>query len=184
MRIISGERKGLALTNIHGNWIRPTTDKIRGAIFSSLHNYFSSINGFIDCFGGSGAMAIEAASRKIKNIYCFDNNKKSIKVIKENLNKAHYNKEIHLYNLSAKKGLEILKTRKFQADVFFMDPPYKDIDLVYELLEIIKSNKLIAPVGLIVIEHDKSDIIQLNDSYNIIKEKKYGNTIVTYLELK
>ena len=63
-----------------------------------------------------------------------------------------------------------------------MDPPYKDIDLVYKLLDIISKNDLLAPKGLIVIEHDKSDIIQLDNNYQIFNTKKYGSTEISYIE--
>lgn len=184
MRIISGEKKGLNLSSIKGDWIRPTTDKVRGAIFSSILNYIPDDGIFVDCFAGSGAMSIEALSRGFKHAYLFDNNKKSIQVIKENLKKADYLNESTVRLSTALKGLAFLKENKIQADFFFMDPPYKKFEIIFELLEYISNNRLLSNEGVIVLEHDKSDIINGTISdFLILKEKTYGNTAITILKI-
>lgn len=183
MRIISGDKKGLVLNSIKGDWIRPTSDKIRGALFSSLLSEFSEIDGFVDCFAGSGAISIEACSRGVKNIFLFDKNKNSIEIIKKNIKKANYQKDINVYNCSALKGLDILSKEHIKFDVFFMDPPYKDLDLIYPIIEKIYDDNLLNDKGIIVVEHDKNDIInKLINNYHIYKEKKFGNTVLTYIE--
>lgn len=182
MRIIGGEKKGLVLSSIKGDWIRPTSDKIRGAIFSSVLNYIDTDSIFVDCFSGSGAMSIEALSRGFKTAYLFDKNKKSIEIIKANLKKAQYLKHTHIYQCSALEGLKKLEKDDVIADFIFMDPPYKKINLVFELLEYINQKNLLSPHGIIVIEHDKSDIINQSINYfHLLKEKSYGNTTITML---
>lgn len=184
MRIISGKKKGLNLTAIKGDWIRPTTDKVRGAIFSSVLNYISDEGVFVDCFAGSGAMSIEALSRGFEHAYLFDNNKKSIQIIKENLKKANYLKETTVLLSSAIKGLRFLKDNNIKADFFFMDPPYKKFEIIFELLEYISNNSLLSPEGVIVLEHDRNDIINGTiNNFLILKEKTYGSTTITILKI-
>lgn len=183
MRIIGGEKRGTLLANIKGDWIRPTTDKVREAIFSSLLSYIIDFDVFVDCFAGSGAMGLEACSRGFKDVILFDNNKKSLNIINKNITKLGYKDKVKVYLTSAKKGLEILDKYKIKGNVFFMDPPYKKIDLVYELLDIIIEKDLLAKNSIILIEHDKNDIINKVDSnYKIVKEKNYGQTTITYIE--
>ncbi len=178
MRIIAGDKKGLNLTSLKGDAVRPTTDKIRGAIFSMLGSLGITQDVFVDCFAGTGAMAIEALSRGFKEVYLFDSSKKSISIIKKNLELSGYEAEAKLYHCKALAGLEMLKGRK--VDVFFMDPPYKKLDLIFPLLDYIKQNNILAENGVIMIEHDKGDIIieRIKD-FTFIKEKKYGNTVIT-----
>ncbi len=183
MRIIAGEKKGTTLSRINGDWIRPTSDKIRGALFSTLFSYFPKIEGFIDCFSGSGAVAIEAVSRGVKDVYLFDKSSKSARIIRENLKKTNYKNKVHFYPYSIQKGLGILHKEGIKAEVFFMDPPYKDINQIKDLLESIKKYEILKFGGIIVIEHDKKDEIHnLISDYKVLKEKAYGNTVLTYLE--
>lgn len=181
MRIIAGERGGLRLSTIKGDSIRPTTDKIRGAIFSSLYSMQGIGGSFIDCFCGSGAMAIEALSRGYDNVYAFDSSKKSIAVIEKNLKLARYEDKIHLYKMSAKKGLTKLGEDGIHAETIFMDPPYKKLDLIYPLFDTIDNYQLAAPSGIVVIEHDKNDKIdKVIGNFSSIKEKVYGNTAISF----
>lgn len=182
MRIIGGEKRGTQLVNIKGNWIRPTSDKVREAIFSSLLSYINDWDVFIDCFSGSGAMGIEAYSRGFREVILFDNNKKSIGIINKNLEKVGYTDDIKVYNVSATTGLDILEKFDIKANVFFMDPPYKNIKEVYKLLNKIEQKNLLAHNSIILIEHDRNDIIDVtNPYYKIVKEKNYGQTTITYV---
>lgn len=180
MRIISGEKRGTVLSAIKGDWIRPTSDKVRGALFSSLLSAKPDINVFTDMFSGSGAVAIEALSRGIETVYLFDNNKKSIAVIRQNLKKTGYTDRAHLLFMSAQKGLLWLKENGVVSDVFFMDPPYKEIGQITGLMDTIEREKLLADDGIIMIEHDKNDIMPSKAGvFFLCKEKKYGNTVIT-----
>ncbi len=85
MRVIAGEKRGTKLVSIDGDFIRPTTDKVKGAVFNSVQVELREAQVFVDLFGGSGAMGIEALSRGIPQAYFFDISRNSIGIIKKNL---------------------------------------------------------------------------------------------------
>ncbi len=179
MRIIAGEKRGTQLASIKGDWIRPTSDKIRGAVFSSLFS-LSDPQVFTELFAGSGAMGIEALSRGIPEVWQFDNNRKSIDIIKKNLEKTGYTDKTNLCFMSAAKGLRLLAEKNIASDVIFMDPPYKDVSQTLDLMTFIHEQNLLTPDGIIMIEHDKNDIMPIKSGkFDRIKEKKYGTTVIT-----
>ncbi len=69
MRVIAGEKRGTKLVSIDGDFIRPTTDKVKGAVFNSVQVELREAQVFVESFGGSGAMGIEALSRGIPQAY-------------------------------------------------------------------------------------------------------------------
>ncbi|MEF9918868.1 MAG: RsmD family RNA methyltransferase, partial [Eubacterium sp.] len=69
MRVIAGEKRGTKLATINGDWIRPTSDKVKGAIFNSIQFNLMKTNVFVDLFAGSGAIGIEAISRGVPKVY-------------------------------------------------------------------------------------------------------------------
>jgi N6-adenine-specific methylase len=90
MRIIAGEKRGKKLVTITGDTIRPTADKIKGAIFNSLQNEIREAAVFVDLFSGTGAMGLEALSRGVALGYFFDCSSESIKTTKKNIDLLGY----------------------------------------------------------------------------------------------
>ena len=84
MRIISGKLKGRIINNYDINGTRPTMDRVKESIFSSIQNYVKD-SIFLDLFAGTGNIGIEALSNGSKKVYFIDNNIKAIKAIKDNV---------------------------------------------------------------------------------------------------
>ena len=84
MRVVSGKNKGLSLKAVPGMSTRPTTDKVKEAMFNIIGPYFEG-GIVLDLFGGSGGLSIEALSRGIEKAIIVDREMKAIKTIKENL---------------------------------------------------------------------------------------------------
>ena len=95
MRIVAGKYGSRSLKSPKNDATRPTQDKIKGAIFSSLGNIFDGGN-FLDCYSGTGNMGLEAVSRGMDHATLVDNNKGAISVIKENVKKQRLFVEIFL----------------------------------------------------------------------------------------
>ena len=181
MRVIAGEKRGLILYEPKNNAIRPTSDKVKGAIFNSIQWDLDKNSVFADLFGGSGAMSIEAISRGAKQAYVFDINKTSIDLIKKNISKAQYEDRIVVKQISAAEGINQLAIREIRCDFIFMDPPYIHGDETVDLMKKISEKKILNSNGIIMIEHEKSVIIpNVICSYQKLKEKKYGNTLVSF----
>lgn len=176
MRIISGKHKGLNLKSFDFDGTRPTTDKVREAIFSKIQFRIFDSN-CLDLFGGTGAITIEFLSRGAKKVVVGDNNIKSINLIKENCLKAKENPTI--IKGDYKSTLKILKDNNEKFDIIFLDPPYKS-DFGQNSIKLIEDYGLLNEDGVLVYECEKNTNIVLN-SLKIIDEKIYGTIKVYYI---
>jgi 16S rRNA (guanine966-N2)-methyltransferase len=178
MRVISGKYGSRILLTLSGNDItRPTLDKVKGAVFSSIGPDFDEEDSFLDIFSGCGAMGIEALSRGCNNVVMNDANKRAYLTIKDNLDNFGI-KDVELYNLDYKLLLNQLIGREF--NYIYIDPPYS-MKIIDEILLFIDQNELLAENGTIIIESDIKDSFSKN--YKNIKfkrDKAYRLTRITY----
>ncbi len=183
MRVIGGSAKGQRLTSLPGDHTRPTLDRIKEAMFSMIQLYLYDAK-VLDLFSGSGALGIEALSRGAKECYFADDDRGSIRVIKENLGKTKFTSNSKVFLMDFSRALETFRREKIFFDLIFLDPPYGK-GLVEEALGIIEKEGLLAPEGLVVVEQDKKELLRISDQCFLLwKEKKYGNTIVRILKRK
>ena len=120
MRIVAGKYGSRSLKSPKNDATRPTQDKIKGAIFSSLGNLFDGGN-FLDCYSGTGNMGLEAVSRGMNHATLVDNNKGAISVIKENVKSLKAEKETKII---CGNIFSVLDRLTLQYDVVYIDPPY------------------------------------------------------------
>lgn len=181
MRVIAGDKRGKKLSSIPGDKIRPTTDKVKGAIFNSLQLELRNAKVFVDLFSGSGAMGIEALSRGVETAYFFDVSQESIDLIKKNIVLTGYETRAKVFKIPGIKGLEMLSQNKVTCDIIFLDPPYIQGEGTEKILEIIAGKEILSENGKVVIESGKSVIMPLEKN-NLVryKYKKYGNSIISY----
>lgn len=183
MRVIAGEKRGMNLYSPEDQAVRPTTDKIKGAIFNSIQNHLYEAHVFVDLFGGSGAMGIEALSRGVAEAWFFDTAKASITLINKNLTKAGFNSRAHVIQTSANAGIQRLSQAGIQGDIFFLDPPYAMGKEIPEILTQIMEKKCLKNDGIIVIETDKNVIIPtIVDRLTCVRQKVYGITKISSYE--
>ena len=181
MRVIAGEKRGTYLVKLKGEEIRPTSDKIKEAIFSSLQFELMGAKIFVDLFAGSGAMGIEALSRGVEKSYFFDISNTSLNIIKENLKKTAYENRSIVLHKTAKDAIDYLSQKNIKCDFIFMDPPYSQGESLIKLLNYLEKKEILENHGKIVIETEKSVIIFIEKSrLHCYKKKKYGNTLVRF----
>lgn len=184
MRVIAGEKRGMTLFAPPDEAVRPTSDKIKGAIFNSIQSAVAEANVFADCFGGSGAMGIEALSRGVGEAWFFDTAKASIALIEKNIRKAGFESRAHICHCSAEAGIERMAQRGVQGDVFFMDPPYAMGEELPQLMERILQKGCISDHGIMVIETEKG--VRLPEQImglSCVREKHYGITAIRTYEV-
>lgn len=175
MRIITGEYRGRKLETPIGYDVRPTTDKVKEAIFNIIMNEVWDAT-CIDLFAGTGNLGLEALSRGARKCYFGDNSRESINLIKTNVKKCQAEDKSVIMAGDYSKTLARISE---QADVIFLDPPYRD-GLYEKCLETIDSLDLLADEGIIVAEHGVRDYVpETVGNLTIIKEKKYGKIMVT-----
>ncbi|MDQ0155893.1 16S rRNA (guanine(966)-N(2))-methyltransferase RsmD [Robertmurraya andreesenii] len=173
MRVVSGRYKGKALKAVPGNSTRPTTDKVKEAIFNIIGPYF---NGGIclDLFAGSGGLGIEALSRGAEKAIFVDRDGKAIHTIYDNLKTCDLESRAEVYRNDFKRALKAIRKREISFDYIFLDPPYAKQQL-QEILEIIDTNTLLNNEGVIVCEHSSEvEMPKTVGHLTQIKEETYG----------
>lgn len=151
MRVISGEAKGRPLKAVPGQTTRPTTDKVKEALFSMIGPYFDGEQA-LDLFAGTGGLGIEALSRGAGRCVFVDANPKSVEVVKRNLEATRCLERAEVYRNDARKAIKLLEKRGIRFDLIFLDPPYamRDCD---DLLNDMAARGLVADGAIAVVEH-------------------------------
>ncbi len=181
MRVIGGKAKGQRLESLPGENTRPTLDRVKESMFNmiQLHVFDGKV---LDLFAGSGALGIEALSRGAAFACFADGYRGSIPVMEENLRKTKLKAKSRILSMDFSRTLETLGREGKVFDLIFLDPPYGK-GLAEEAMEIIIKERLLAPGGLIIIEQDKRETLEVpEEQYLLWKEKKYGNTFVRVLK--
>lgn len=152
MRVISGTAKGLLLKSVAGRGTRPTTDKVKEALFNMIGPYFSG-DKVLDLFAGTGGLGIEALSRGAGQAIFIDRNPKAIEVIKHNIQTTNVMDRSEVYCSDAKRALKVMTKQGLSFKLIFLDPPYR-LDNADVLLADMWNNGLIAKDAIIIVEHD------------------------------
>lgn len=152
MRVISGAAKGISLKAVPGQATRPTSDKVKEAIFSRIGPYFTG-GAVLDLFAGTGALGIEALSRGADIAIFIDHSRASITVIHENLRLTSLEQQAEVYRNDAMRAMKALAKRELKFHYVFIDPPYK-MNHMEELILLLQEYALLHPDALIVAEYD------------------------------
>ncbi len=174
MRINSGNFKGRKLIENKYDHIRPTTDKVRQALFTKLQ-FFLPNKKVLDLFCGTGALGIEALSRGASSVLFVDKDFRSVQMTKENLKNLKINAKV--VKCDAVKYLEVCSEK---YDLILLDPPYKS-GLYEKILTKISDKDILNDEGIIVCEHASNDTFNYSP-FTVYDEKKYGSITLTYLE--
>ncbi|MCR8656183.1 16S rRNA (guanine(966)-N(2))-methyltransferase RsmD [Paenibacillus sp. T3-5-0-4] len=178
VRVIAGKAKGRALKAVPGQGTRPTTDKVKEAIFSMIGPYFDGGKA-LDLFAGTGGLGIEAWSRGIEEVVCIDKEKTSIDIIRSNVDLVGASNCIEIYRNDSARALKALAKRDIQFDLIFLDPPYRIVDMDAWMLQLADLG-LVADEATIVVEHDaKIQYPQELSGFELLRTNQYGDIAVT-----
>lgn len=180
-RVVAGKCGGIPLIAPKGENTRPTTDKVKEALFSILQMRLPDAD-FLDLFAGSGQIGIEAVSRGAKRAVLVDENNDSGRVISANIEKTKLQRQINLVKRDVFRTLDDLGEKKETFDIIFMDPPYTSaITYVNKAARAICSYNLIKTGGLFIVEHSASDLPAENViNLTLYRRCKYGSTMLTF----
>ena len=178
VRVISGSARGLKLNTPGDDRVRPTTDRVKESMFNIVQDwvYDSQV---LDLFAGSGALGIEALSRGASQAVFCDNSLDSIKIIKSNIEKAKVVDRSQIVSGDFKRCLRDMEAKNQSFDMIFVDPPYYE-GLFEEVLDTIRSYKILKKDGIVIVEHDAKRPIGQVEGLEVYKEKKYGITMLTF----
>jgi 16S rRNA (guanine966-N2)-methyltransferase len=180
MRVIAGSAGGVRLA-VPRLGVRPTMDRVKAAIFSSLGEAIIGAR-VLDLFAGSGALGIEALSRGARSVIFVEGHRDSIQAIERNLAKTKL-----LGRVQRQDVFDFLRQRsnseKFK--IIFADPPYETADLgqsyTAKLLNDERLPQLLEPNGLFVLEKRPDETISDLKGWRVIRQKTYGATEVLFL---
>ena len=178
MRVITGIARGRKLKTLDSMDVRPTTDMVKEAIFSTVQ---FEIEGSVvlDLFSGSGQMGIEALSRGASYAYFVDSARESCDVTRENLMSTGLQTNSRVANMDS---IDFLKNAKYTFDLAFLDPPYKK-GLIEKALPLLETK--MSDMGKIICEHEVGlELPQEVGKLFIKKKYKYGKIEVTLYQVK
>lgn len=175
MRIIAGKYRGRKLAEPSDRAVRPTTDRVREAVFSALEARIDfSATAVLDAFAGTGALGLEALSRGALCATFMDTAPASLKLVKDNI------AALKAEGADVRRA-DALKPGFNNADAYglvFLDPPYGK-GLVRPALEALWENDWLTEDVLVMIETDRREDIELPGGFEVISEKTYGDTKIT-----
>ena len=180
-RVVSGKCRGTILEAPKGEATRPTTDKVKEALFSSIQMRVPESD-FLDIFSGTGQMAIEALSRGGNSAVLIDQAKASIDVIRKNIEKTRFTEETTVLKMNFTEALKKLGKEGRTFDIIFMDPPYAMAEkFAKEAARLISEGGLLKKDGVFIVESDSKTLIDENvTNMTLLKSCKYGSTLVTF----
>ena len=171
MRVITGTARGRRLVTVEGtDIVRPTTDRVKEAIFSAIQ---FEIPGAVvlDLFAGSGQLGIEALSRGAAECHFVDNAALSVRAVKQNIEHCGFSEAAHVHSMPFSA---FLKSNRLEFDIALLDPPYER-----KILQ--KALPLLAPEmsenGVIVCEHESACVLpqEIDNGFRIAKLLRHGN---------
>lgn len=179
-RIIGGEAGGRRLRTPPGEGTRPTSDRVREALFSSLEAALGSLHGlrFLDLYAGSGAVGLEAASRGATHVALVESDRRAARLVDDNARATGLSVEVHAQPVS-----RVLATPPDAPyDVVFLDPPYPlpEDDLAADLAAL-ASREWLTGTAVVVVERSARSV---EPTWPAVqhrrRSKKYGETVLWY----
>jgi 16S rRNA (guanine(966)-N(2))-methyltransferase RsmD len=175
LRVIAGEAGGRILKGPRPG-IRPTSDRVREAIFEIVVAHGGTLGKVLDLYSGTGAMGIEALSRGAKHCDFVEADAKSCEIIRENLSLTGLKERAKVFNLPVARALARLER---PYDLVVADPPYEYDRAETELRDAVERG-LLAEDGVVVVEHSKRrpwpDELS---GRSLLVSRRYGDTSVT-----
>jgi 16S rRNA (guanine966-N2)-methyltransferase len=172
VRVVAGQWRGRRLQAPPGAATRPTSDRVREALFSILGGRVTDAR-VLDLFAGSGALGIEALSRGAAEVTFVDSDPAAIRAVRANL--AALGADAEVRRADARRFLGSASAAARQYDLVFLDPPYR---LARDLGDVLTAAlpSVLAPGATVVAESDRR--APLDPALPLLDERRYGDTLI------
>jgi 16S rRNA (guanine(966)-N(2))-methyltransferase RsmD len=174
MRIITGTAKGRKLVTLEGDATRPTSERIKGAIFSAIQ--FDVENRVVlDLFAGSGQMGLEALSRGAARATFIDSSREAMDIVKTNAKNTGFLDRSHFLVSDGANYIRKASGRE-RYELVFVDPPYA-MECCADAAAYLAKTELIIPGAIVVLESGEEEIDMADErlsGYRVIKSTHYG----------
>lgn len=177
MRIIGGNLKGRKIKVPRGYEVRPTSNRVREALFSVIGDRIPGSR-VLDLFAGTGSLGLEALSRGASHVIFVEKSRHFASVLIDNLRKLDVKRNyFEVVITDAFNYLNRASKRGIVFDIIFIDPPYKS-RLGEKVLDLIARGPLLAEGGLLLNEFKTGENFKIPEGFRSVKEKKYGDTSI------
>lgn len=184
MRIITGSARGTKLRTLEGEATRPTTERVKEALFSMIQFELEDAR-VLDLFAGSGQLGLEALSRGAEHAIFTDVSPQATEIVKANARKTRLFEKCRVLTMDY-KDFTRTAAGKYKFDFIFLDPPYA-LKILPDVLMRIKEADILADNGMIVCESEDDDLLsdaQTQLAYTVERSAKYGRIHLTLLKAK
>ena len=179
MRVITGSARGRRLKEPNFEGVRPTSDKVKEAMFNIIQFDIPGSR-VLDLFAGTGQLGIEALSRGAESAVFVDSSRQSVALVRENVAISGFEDRSRI--ICGDSIAQLAREEKF--DIIFMDPPYNS-DLIEQALVQADKFDILSNDGIILCESDRSiDYERLDLRFSFLSERKYGRIKVTMFTKK
>lgn len=179
MRIITGSHKGRRLKVSGGDRVRPTSGRVRAAIFDILPLDLSGVR-VLDLYAGSGALGLEALSRGALSAVFVDSGDRALPGLVSNLRAMNAALQCRVMAKKVMPALKLLAAEGARFDLCFADPPYASRELD-KVLGQLSALGLLSEEAMVVIEHDSAKTLsERYDALARVDHREYGGTAVTF----
>jgi 16S rRNA (guanine966-N2)-methyltransferase len=175
MRVIAGSHRGRRLTGPRGITLRPTSDKVREALFSILGARIPGCR-FLDLYAGTGAVGIEALSRGASLATFVESDPKAVQIMRKNLTACRLLDRAELCMSSTERFLRTAQSSNRPYDVVFADPPYADQAAIGLVLDSWARGVLAADPVLVIEQHARVEAPAATDYARLVRRYAYGDT--------
>ncbi len=185
MKIITGIAKGMNLETLEGEATRPTSQRVKEAVFSMIQ---FDIEGAVvlDLFAGSGQMGLEALSRGAKKATFCDISREAVEIVIKNAKKSRLFDKCRISTCDYSQMIKGIENKE-KYNIVFVDPPYK-LNCIEDVLNKLYNSNILAPEAFVICESGKDDIFsgdeELKSKFEIYKKAKYSITYITVLKPK
>jgi 16S rRNA (guanine966-N2)-methyltransferase len=178
MRVIAGSQKGRRLLSPEGTSLRPTSDRVKEALFSILAPRIPGAR-FLDLYAGTGAIGIEAMSRGARHAAFVESHADSLRLLRDNLVRCGLTAQAEIHSCTATAFLK-RELSDDAYDVVFADPPYQETDDGLAMLSALSMSAIISPASTIILEHgSKSKLSSEIGRLSLVRQYRYGDTTLS-----
>lgn len=182
MRIIAGTHGSRRFDAPEGKHTRPTLDKVREAVFSSLGGFFDGGN-VLDLYAGSGAIGFEALSRGMDHAVFVDASPRAVGVIRKNIAGLGFEEQSTVLPMKAEKALPVLAEKGMQFDLVYLDPPYRRQENEAVIARLVDLNLLTKHARVCVESLKEEQFAEVIGDLRRCREAVYGITRITYYKI-
>ncbi len=184
MRIVAGRHKGRRLIAPAGRDTRPTSDRVREAVFNILEHGLDwrGLDGALvaDIFCGTGALALEALSRGAAHAVLVDDNREALDAARQNIETLDETQNVTVLRNDATQAMP---RPRHPVDLAFLDPPYRS-DMARPALETLRDGGWLADDAICVVEQTEASLFDTPAGFQIVDERRWGDTRVFFLRYK